>query len=463
MQPVSASHALRNASGKLGSRVYGWSAASARRAVVYATASNGLPSFPEALRKACEAETGCTGAEPVITDVTVTISFRGQFFERTYAVGKLSAAVYREPFVTPPGVVTASPSSDDQDAHNYNARVEVNHTPQPGEDVHFTGIVSALPWQAQSHEAVAYRDLHVEEARSQPHACAVPCPSLPIMSALRYPNAVDANLVAAAVARDGDIDVHGTLASVMSHAALHGSEAACCAVGGHGGVPSADDARDPHAARRAAALGSAGGGTGVHRQLPRDLQALDLASPHARGSMALTPFSEGGHGGSGAASANSSTPSWHTPSSGAGSGAGPGGSSSGVPVSGGLQNTHAPPLARPPLTHLCSSIPQDAYVSMMRIPLGYAVASECQPNDGASLGRLVIRHEPLHCPVQPGKLCVSVTGWAPGTYSVSVVCSLAYPVHTAVEGALAREAAARKESVEARADVTEIVLSQRLG
>ena len=125
--------------------------------------------------------------------------------------------------------------------------------------------------------------------------------------------------------------------------------------------------------------------------------------------------------------------------------------------------SQAPPLSRLPPTNLLPSVPQDQVIACSRFPVGCAVASACTPNTVDSFGRIVIRHEPLHCPVLPGRYIVSVSGLSAGSYSVSVTCSLAYPAHTIVEGAVRAAASSKPQIVSARTDVASIVQSQRLG
>jgi len=125
--------------------------------------------------------------------------------------------------------------------------------------------------------------------------------------------------------------------------------------------------------------------------------------------------------------------------------------------------SQTPPLARYPPTDLLPSLPQDQVLSTMRHPVGYAVTSECAPNSIEGFGRLVIRHEPLHCPVVPGKYVVSITGLSPGSYSISVVCGLAYPAHVVTEGAIRAAAASKHLINSARHDIANMVASIRLG
>lgn len=125
--------------------------------------------------------------------------------------------------------------------------------------------------------------------------------------------------------------------------------------------------------------------------------------------------------------------------------------------------SQAPPLARTPPTNLLPHVAQDQVASTMRHPVGYAVTSECQPNSIDGFGRIVVRHEPLTCPVIPGKYIVSITGLSPGSYSISVVCGLAYAAQTVAEGAIRAAAASKSRMGAARNDVTSIIQAQRLG
>jgi hypothetical protein len=114
-------------------------------------------------------------------------------------------------------------------------------------------------------------------------------------------------------------------------------------------------------------------------------------------------------------------------------------------------------------THLLPNLPQDQLVASTRVPLGYAVASECRPNSVDALGRLVIRHEPLTVPLLPGRYCVSVTGFSPGSYSVSVTCGLAYGAPTAIDGAVLTAATVDGDIADAREDLTDMLTAERLG
>lgn len=114
-------------------------------------------------------------------------------------------------------------------------------------------------------------------------------------------------------------------------------------------------------------------------------------------------------------------------------------------------------------SYLLPSIPQDQLVASTRVPVGYAVASECRPNDMGCFGRLVIRHEPLTAPVLPGRYTVSITGLSPGSYSISVVCSMAYAGHTVIDGAARTAVSIDGQIAEARSDLTDMVTAERLG
>lgn len=121
-----------------------------------------------------------------------------------------------------------------------------------------------------------------------------------------------------------------------------------------------------------------------------------------------------------------------------------------------------PPLKRVPLSELLPSLPQDQVVATSRHPVGVALAEDCRPNTVEGFGRVVIRHEPLHGPVLPGRYVVVVTGLSPGSYSVQVSANLAYPMHNVVEGAVRSAASATPRIKSVRNDTEDIYTCQRL-
>ena len=114
-------------------------------------------------------------------------------------------------------------------------------------------------------------------------------------------------------------------------------------------------------------------------------------------------------------------------------------------------------------SHLLPSIPQDQLVASTRVPIGYAVSSECRPNTLDCFGRMVVRHEPLTAPVLPGRYCVGVSGLSPGSYSISVVCSLAFGAPTAIDGAVRTSMTVDGDIAEARSSLADMLTAERLG
>ncbi len=130
-------------------------------------------------------------------------------------------------------------------------------------------------------------------------------------------------------------------------------------------------------------------------------------------------------------------------------------------VSARLDHSQLPPLAR----HLpvLDGVPADQIVACMRWPVGYSVSADCTPNTPTSIGKLVIRHEPMYAPVLPGRYAICIEGLTPGSYSVSVSASVVFAARDVLEGAVRRMKRTSKRVPECRQELNDIGQSLRLG
>lgn len=126
-----------------------------------------------------------------------------------------------------------------------------------------------------------------------------------------------------------------------------------------------------------------------------------------------------------------------------------------------LVSAQRPPIMRP--TPAVSGVPQDQLVAMARVPVGFVDRAEASPNGPRSLGRIIIRHEPMHTPVLPGRYRVVVYGMASGSYSVSVVARLAYPARDVVEGCIRTADHKLHRIPKCRSEAADIEFAYRLG